>query len=275
MSNAHRPTWAPAVGRESKSGSRSFFQQDFSARTKLKFRTPGQGTEGEVGTRDLKAELARAEREALDKKRKAKGLPPLAGGHEGAGSGLMITEGEDEQVAKRRKLLEEAAALDADDSDDDEDEESGEKAVDKGKGKAVEEDSANEDDSDNSDSDSDSDDDEDDTAALMAELAKIKQERAEEAARLAAEQADSAAQDRDAEIALGNPLLNLQAALGQTPDSPSARSTATAAPGFAVKRRWDDDLIFKNQAVGQDDKPKKEFINDILRSEFHRKFMSK
>jgi protein CWC15 len=99
--------------------------------------------------------------------------------------------------------------------------------------------------------------------------------RSSKNARLAAEQADSASQDRTAEIALGNPLLNLQAALGQTPDSPSARSTSTAATGFAVKRRWDDDLIFKNQAVGQDDKPKKEFVNDILRSEFHRKFMSK
>ncbi|KAJ9116901.1 hypothetical protein QFC22_004558 [Naganishia vaughanmartiniae] len=278
MSNAHRPTWAPAVGRESKSGSRSFFQQDFSARTKLKFRTPGQGTEDEVVVRDLKAELARAEREAVDKKRKAKGLAPLAPFEsEGAASGLLITEGEDEQVVKRRKLLEEAAALDADDSDDDDDEEveSGEKTVDKGKGKAVDED-GNAAGSDSSDSDSDSDDDEDDTAALMAELAKIKQERAEEAARLASEQADSAAQDRDAEIALGNPLLNLQAALGQTPDSPSSRSQAsTVNTGFAVKRRWDDDLIFKNQAVGQDDKPKKEFINDILRSEFHRKFMSK
>lgn len=215
----------------------------------------------------------------MDKKRKAKGLAPLAPEEtEGAGSGLLITDGEDEQVVKRRKLLEEAAALDADDSDDDdEEEESGEKPVDKGKGKAVEQDGdAAGNDSSDSDSDSDSDDDEDDTAALMAELAKIKQERAEEAARLASEQADSAAQDRDAEIALGNPLLNLQAALGQTPDSPSARSQAsTVNTGFAVKRRWDDDLIFKNQAVGQDDKPKKEFINDILRSEFHRKFMSK
>ena len=118
--------WAPAVGRESKAGSRSFFQQDFSARTKLKFRTPGQGTASEVGARDLKAELARAEREAADKKRKAKGLPPLGG--EDADT-LRITEGEDEQVAKRKKLLEEAAALDADDSDD-------ETSVDKGKGKA-------------------------------------------------------------------------------------------------------------------------------------------
>ena len=130
--------WAPAVGRESKAGSRSFFQQDFSARTKLKFRTPGQGTAGEVEKRDLKAELARAEREAADKKRKAKGLPPLAGDDD-ARSGLLITEGEDEQVAKRRKLLEEAAALDADDSDDDEDEAEQPNGVDKGKGKAVDE----------------------------------------------------------------------------------------------------------------------------------------
>ena len=43
-----------------------------------------------------------------------------------------------------------------------------------------------------------------------------------------------------------------------------------------MKRRWDDDLIFKNQAAGVDDKPKKgEFVNDLLRSEFHKKFMLK
>jgi protein CWC15 len=70
---------------------------------------------------------------------------------------------------------------------------------------------------------------------------------------------------------MGNPLLNLQAALGQTP---SASSTTSST--FAVKRRWDDDLIFKNQSAGRDDKPKKgEFVNDLLRSEFHKKFMQK
>ena len=30
---------------------------------------------------------------------------------------------------------------------------------------------------------------------------------------------------------------------------------------FNVKRRWDDDVIFKNQARGTDDKRKKEFVN--------------
>lgn len=119
----------------------------------------------------------------------------------------------------------------------------------------------------------------------MAELARIKQERAEEKARLVgalhplvatpltttqeAEANAETAADREAEIATGNPLLNLQAALGQTPSAASTTST------FAVKRRWDDDLIFKNQTAGQSDKPKGEFVNDLLRSEFHKKFMQK
>jgi len=39
--------------------------------------------------------------------------------------------------------------------------------------------------------------------------------------------------------------------------------------------RWDDDVVFKNCAKIEDDKKKVEFINDTLRSEFHRKFMAK
>lgn len=105
----------------------------------------------------------------------------------------------------------------------------------------------------------------------MAELAKIKRERAEEKARLAAEADAANAADRDAEIASGNPLLNLQAALGQGP----AESSSAGGGGFAVKRRWDDDLIFKNQAVTLDKPKKGEFVNDLLRSEFHKKFMQK
>ena len=40
---------------------------------------------------------------------------------------------------------------------------------------------------------------------------------------------------------MGNPLLNPKA--------------------FNVKRRWDDDVIFKNQARGTEHKGKKEFVN--------------
>lgn len=143
----------------------------------------------------------------------------------------------------------------------------------------------------NSDEDeSEEDDDEDDTAELLRELEKIKRERAEESARLEREQSASDAAAREVEIATGNPLLNLAAALGQqTPNGVN-----TTVPGtFSVKRRWDDgtcpsavclpplrtiilvlDLIFKNQAMNQRDKGQGYFVNDLLRTEFHKFVLS-
>jgi protein CWC15 len=106
-------------------------------------------------------------------------------------------------------------------------------------------------------SDSSDSEDEDDTAALYAELAKIKAERAAEKARQEAEQQDKDQEERDQAMASGNPLLN------------------RAPKDFTVKRRWDDDVIFKNQSRGVDDKPKNRFVNDMLRSDFHRKFLNK
>lgn len=100
-------------------------------------------------------------------------------------------------------------------------------------------------------------DDEDDTAALYAELQKIKAERASEKAKQEAEAEGKMRDERDREIATGNPLLN------------------TGSKDFTVRRRWDDDVIFKNQARGVDEKPKNRFINDMLRSDFHRKFLNK
>jgi protein CWC15 len=41
-----------------------------------------------------------------------------------------------------------------------------------------------------------------------------------------------------------------------------------------VKRRWDDDVVFKNQARDEP-QPKKRFINDAIRSDFHRNFLRK
>lgn len=86
-------------------------------------------------------------------------------------------------------------------------------------------------------SDDDSDDDEDDTAELLRELEKIKRERAEEKARQEQEQSATDAAAREVEIATGNPLLNLAAALGQQ----IPNGVNTTVPGtFSVKRRWDD-----------------------------------
>lgn len=85
------------------------------------------------------------------------------------------------------------------------------------------------------DDDDDDDDEEDDTAELLRELEKIKRERAAEQARVEQAEAEATEAEREAQIATANPLLNLAAALGNTP------GINTTAPGtFAVKRRWDD-----------------------------------
>ncbi|KAD4386343.1 hypothetical protein E3N88_26512 [Mikania micrantha] len=111
------------------------------------------------------------------------------------------------------------------------------------------------DENDKSDDDSDEDDDdEDDEEALMAELELIRKERAEEKRRQV-KRREQELKLKEAETIRGNPLLN-------------------NATSFNVKRRWDDDVVFKNQARGEIKAPKR-FINDTIRSDFHRKFLQK
>lgn len=108
----------------------------------------------------------------------------------------------------------------------------------------------------NSEADSDDESDEDDTAELLAELNRIKKERAMEEAKKEAEQKAREEQIRMENILRGNPL--------------------TAGKGeFKVKRRWDDDVVFKNCSREDVDDKVKPFINDTIRSEFHKKFMEK
>lgn len=109
--------------------------------------------------------------------------------------------------------------------------------------------------SESSESSDDESDDEDETTLLMRELEKIKKERAEKKAKEEAERAAEEQEKREFDIARGNPLLNPK--------------------DFNLKRRWDDDVVFKNQARGTEDKNKKEFVNDMLRSDFHKRFMSR
>jgi len=106
--------------------------------------------------------------------------------------------------------------------------------------------------SDSSDS-SDSDDDDAAQAALMVELARIKKEREEEARRKEKEQRELEAADKKGGMETSNPLLQNQS-------------------GGPMKKKWNDDVVFKNQAR---DEPalKKRYINDTVRNDFHRKFM--
>ncbi|KAF1961996.1 Cwf15/Cwc15 cell cycle control family protein-like protein [Byssothecium circinans] len=233
MTTAHRPTFDPARGKEAARGV-AYHQRLLPAHTFLKHRQPGQGGEAEATKRDLRAELLEAEARHFAKKNGTyveedvavdansapkRALDEVSAADEGEGD-------EADQKRRRIEMLEKYRDIDADDS------------------------------SESSDSSDDEDDEEDETAALMRELEKIKKERAEAKAKEEAERAAEEEQQREIDVARGNPLLNPR--------------------DFAMKRRWDDDVVFKNQARGTDDKnKKKEFINDMLRSDFHKKFMSK
>jgi protein CWC15 len=144
------------MGKELKAGSQTVGKHSLATHTKLKFRQAGQTNSSDVLRRDLRAELAAAERAAEEKKRKEAGLPPLppVAGAAQIGNGAINDDAEDAERAKRRKILEEAADLDKDDSDDDDDDESDDEKKDKGKGKAV---NGDEDEEEDEDDDDDSD----------------------------------------------------------------------------------------------------------------------
>jgi protein CWC15 len=178
-------------------------------------RQPGQGGSDEVSRRDLRSELLAAEAEAKDKKRKAQGLPPLS----------ESSNAPDDPASKRRRMLQEAIALNEAEDKEYEEQEKLEGGPPKGDG------------NNNDDEDDDSDEEEDDTEELLRELEKIKRERAEEKERLENEKNEKNRADREEEVATANPLLNLAAALGHK--TPAGTGTAGS---FAVKRRWDDGM---------------------------------
>ncbi|RWA09161.1 hypothetical protein EKO27_g5956 [Xylaria grammica] len=235
MTTAHRPTFDPARGKEALRGP-AYHQRLLPAHTQLKFRQPGQGGDAD-GVRDLRAELLAAEAAHFAKKN---------------GDTLPNTdEAETSAITNNSKRpLELTSPANGEENPD-------------AKRRRILEESRNIDaDSDgdsenNSEDDSDEDSEDDEDAELQRELEKIKRERAEKREREERERVAAEEEERERDIALGNPLLNPK-------------------QDFNIKRRWDDDVVFKNQARGTEDKgKKKEFINDLLRSDFHKRFMSK
>ncbi|KAL7626205.1 complexed with cef1p [Parahypoxylon ruwenzoriense] len=237
MTTAHRPTFDPARGKEALRGP-AYHQRLLPAHTQLKFRQPGQGGDADE-PRDLRAELLAAE--AAHFAKQSGGAFPDAG---------ETDESAATSSAAKRPL---ELALKAD-GDENEDPEAKRRRI-LEESRDIDADSEDESDQDDSEEDSD-DDEEDEEAELQRELEKIRRERAEKREREERERAAAEEAERERDIALGNPLLNPK--------------------NFNMKRRWDDDVVFKNQARGTEDKAKKkEFINDLLRSDFHKRFMNK
>ncbi|CAH0028897.1 unnamed protein product [Clonostachys rhizophaga] len=242
MTTAHRPTFDPARGKEAQRGP-AFHTRMLPAHTQLKFRKAGQGGAGdgedELSQTDLAAELLAAEAVHFNKK-----------------NGGAPTADEDDEDAEHTTL----AGLKRPHQIEGKEGEDGEEDLEAKRRRILAEtremDADDDDDSaEDEDDDSDDSDDDDEDAELQRELERVRREREEKKRKEEEARAKEEEEARERDIALGNPLLNKQ--------------------DFTMKRRWDDDVVFKNQARGTEDKGKKEFVNDMIRSDFHRRFMSK
>jgi len=117
-------------------------------------------------------------------------------------------------------------------------------------------DDRDEEDEEESDLDSSDSDDEDDNEEelLQRELEKIKKEREEARKKKEAEESEASLREQSDAAMASNPLLNKSSQ--------------------QVKRKWNDDVVFKNQARSEPE-IKKRFINDTIRNDFHRRFLTK
>lgn len=94
---------------------------------------------------------------------------------------------------------------------------------------------------------------------MLAELERIKQERAAESAKAESIARMEEEEKMRAEVSGGNPLLH---------DKLAGHSD------FRIKRRWDDDVVFRNQAAKEPVKQSR-FINDTIRNDFHKRFLDR
>ncbi|CAH0043401.1 unnamed protein product [Clonostachys solani] len=245
MTTAHRPTFDPARGKEAQRGP-AFHTRMLPAHTQLKFRKAGQGgaadAEDEVSQTDLAAELLAAEAVHFNKKN----------------GGALAADEDDEDAEHTLSGLKRPHQIEGKGSEDgEEDLEAKRRRIlaETREMDADEDDDDSEQDEDDDCDDSDDSDDDDEDAELQRELERVRREREEKKRKEEEAKAKEEEDARERDIALGNPLLNKQ--------------------DFTMKRRWDDDVVFKNQARGTEDKGKKEFVNDMIRSDFHRRFMGK
>jgi len=95
------------------------------------------------------------------------------------------------------------------------------------------------------------------TTELRRELERITKEREEEQKRQKQDKEKEEAENKAQGVLKGNPLLNPE------------------KEDFNIKKKWYEDVVFKNQTRGAPEKKKQRFINDTIRNDFHRKFLNK
>jgi protein CWC15 len=94
----------------------------------------------------------------------------------------------------------------------------------------------------------------------MREFEKIKREREDEQKRKEIERQNEILKKKQEEMLEGNDLMNSGSAGGSS---------------YSLKRRWHEESVFKNQSKTIRLSERKRFINDTVRSDFHKKFLNK
>lgn len=92
-------------------------------------------------------------------------------------------------------------------------------------------------------------------------VGKYRAEKEADKKKAATEAAAKAEEDAREELIKNNPMLRKELGIEDEPT-------------FQVKRRWDDDVVFKNQARTEPKRAKR-FINDTVRSDFHKRFLDR
>ena len=275
MTTAHRPTWKAAVGQDNEGGwnaggavSHQKSVLDAPAHTKLKVRQQHQvkySNKDEMIQQSLLA-IQEATKEANKAKQAIlhhhqNRIDPKV---EEQSQLRLLEQGNDTIDVARIK----AQYDDSDVEDDDDDENSDLDAPDE--------------DNDDDDDDDDSDEEDDDEALLQAELAKIRAEREEKKQQQEAKEAAIEMQAAEQAAMIGNPLLNFHHHNNNNNDTASVVSGMThttaatsASGGGRLKRRWNDDIVFRNQAKTEPKQQSKRFINDTVRNDFHKRFLNK
>ncbi|CAH8452609.1 unnamed protein product [Schistosoma mattheei] len=236
MTTAGRPTWDTAKGSRGKwegdlsALSKQYSVRDLPAHTKLKLRQEGQGRPEDIQGKDFKRALEEKEKRLAQEKSGRPSInstsqqPAITSAKRPSSAAVAPTIDSSTIGSIKRTRPETTTAvsttnLDADDPwDEDYDEDQEDVIITKksnhnksknSTGDKFDDDNQNDgDDDEDADNDDVDDDDEEDEEMLLAELAKIKRERAEEAAHLAAERKAAEETIRMENILKGNPLLN-------------------------------------------------------------------
>ena len=273
MTTAHRATWYTARGHEEQGGARVFAPSKMRSKLdapgmltmKTRWKTKEEEEMESLTNNNEDEKMTTMRMKLLEKERahfrKKKMERQIMGSEK-----EEEEEGEDQRGNNNRLRIEAGTTRSAfqanpDDADDDDSENEGDNSDDDGE--------KNSDDEENeSDSDDDESDSADDAAALMEELERIKAQRALENERKEREREHLEEMEQRDELKMGNPLLRDEMADANDGGVGKKKSSAT------LKRRWDDDTVFRNQAR---DEPKREkrFVNDTIRSDFHKRFLNR